>query len=91
MLRFAAAHAARAARGTGTRAFAAVPDGALQVGRLNHVAIAVPDLDKSISLYRDVLGAKVDAPEVRGASARSRVRTLARLTPAARRTCRSTA
>lgn len=30
-----------------------------QLGRLNHVAIAVPDLDKAASLYRDVLGAKV--------------------------------
>jgi methylmalonyl-CoA/ethylmalonyl-CoA epimerase len=30
-----------------------------RLGRLNHVAIAVPDLDKATSLYRDVLGAKV--------------------------------
>lgn len=29
------------------------------LGRLNHVAIAVPDLDKAASLYRDILGAKV--------------------------------
>ena len=29
------------------------------LGRLNHVAIAVPDLDKAAALYRDVLGAKV--------------------------------
>lgn len=29
------------------------------LGRLNHVAIAVPDLDKAASLYRDLLGAKV--------------------------------
>lgn len=27
-----------------------------KLGRLNHVAIAVPDLDKGISFYRDVLG-----------------------------------
>lgn len=30
-----------------------------QLGRLNHVAIAVPDLDKAARLYRDVLGATV--------------------------------
>ena len=35
-----------------------------QLGKLNHVAIAVPDLRKSMSLYRDVLGAKVSEPEV---------------------------
>ncbi len=29
------------------------------IERLNHVAIAVPDLDKAIELYRDVLGADV--------------------------------
>lgn len=34
----------------------------LQVGRLNHVAIAVPDLKAATALYRDVLGAKVSAP-----------------------------
>ena len=32
------------------------------IGRLNHVAIAVPDLDKAAALYRDTLGAKVSAP-----------------------------
>jgi methylmalonyl-CoA/ethylmalonyl-CoA epimerase len=32
------------------------------IGRLNHVAIAVPDLDKAAAIYRDVLGAKVSAP-----------------------------
>lgn len=32
------------------------------IGRLNHVAIAVPDLDKAAQLYRDTLGAKVSAP-----------------------------
>lgn len=30
-----------------------------EVGRLNHVAIAVPDLHKAAARYRDVLGAKV--------------------------------
>jgi methylmalonyl-CoA/ethylmalonyl-CoA epimerase len=32
------------------------------IGRLNHIAIAVPDLDKATAIYRDVLGAKVSAP-----------------------------
>ncbi|KAL6073537.1 Methylmalonyl-CoA epimerase, mitochondrial [Balamuthia mandrillaris] len=35
---------------------------ALKIGRLNHVAIAVPDLKQSSSLYRDILGAKVSSP-----------------------------
>ena len=34
------------------------------LGRLNHVAIAVPDLDRAASLYRDILGAKVSAAVV---------------------------
>ncbi len=32
------------------------------IGKLNHVAIVVPDLEKATALYRDVLGAKVSAP-----------------------------
>jgi methylmalonyl-CoA/ethylmalonyl-CoA epimerase len=32
------------------------------IGRLNHVAIAVPDLDRAAALYQDVLGATVSAP-----------------------------
>ncbi len=32
------------------------------IGRLNHVAIAVPDLAAASKLYRDTLGAKVSAP-----------------------------
>jgi methylmalonyl-CoA/ethylmalonyl-CoA epimerase len=32
------------------------------IGRLNHVAIAVPDLAASAAQYRETLGAKVDAP-----------------------------
>ena len=32
------------------------------IGKLNHVAIAVPDLDAATALYRDTLGAKVSAP-----------------------------
>ena len=31
------------------------------IGRLNHLAIAVPDLDAATALYRDTLGAKVGA------------------------------
>lgn len=33
------------------------------IGRLNHVAIAVPDLEAACSTYRGALGAKVSAPE----------------------------
>lgn len=33
------------------------------IGRFNHVAIAVPDLDAATSTYRDVLGAKVSDPQ----------------------------
>ena len=33
------------------------------IGRLNHVAIAVPDLAAGIAIYRDGLGATVSAPE----------------------------
>jgi methylmalonyl-CoA/ethylmalonyl-CoA epimerase len=32
------------------------------IGRLNHVAIAVPDLAAASALYRDTLGANVSAP-----------------------------
>jgi methylmalonyl-CoA/ethylmalonyl-CoA epimerase len=32
------------------------------IGRLNHVAIAVPDLAAATALYRDTLGAEVSAP-----------------------------
>jgi methylmalonyl-CoA/ethylmalonyl-CoA epimerase len=39
------------------------PDGERSmIGRLNHVAIAVNDLEKASSVYRDALGAKVGAP-----------------------------
>jgi methylmalonyl-CoA/ethylmalonyl-CoA epimerase len=33
------------------------------IGRLNHVAIAVPDLDQAVGQYRDILGAKVSEAE----------------------------
>ncbi len=32
------------------------------IGRLNHVAIVVPDLKAASRIYRDVLGARVSAP-----------------------------
>jgi methylmalonyl-CoA/ethylmalonyl-CoA epimerase len=32
------------------------------IGRLNHVAIAVPDLATASALYKDTLGAQVSAP-----------------------------
>eukprot|EP01117_Protostelium_nocturnum_P001451 TRINITY_DN1174_c0_g1_i1.p1 TRINITY_DN1174_c0_g1~~TRINITY_DN1174_c0_g1_i1.p1 ORF type:complete len:195 (+),score=57.55 TRINITY_DN1174_c0_g1_i1:62-646(+) len=35
----------------------------LQIGKLNHVAIAVSNLEESVKLYRDILGADVSAPE----------------------------
>ncbi|MCW8836099.1 MAG: methylmalonyl-CoA epimerase [Rhodospirillales bacterium] len=33
------------------------------IGRLNHVAIAVPDLEAAAAQYRDSLGAKVSEPQ----------------------------
>ncbi len=33
------------------------------IGRLNHVAIAVPDLDAACAQYREALGASVGAPQ----------------------------
>lgn len=33
------------------------------LGRLNHVAIAVPDLAAASAIYRDMLGATVSAPQ----------------------------
>jgi len=33
------------------------------IGRLNHVAIAVPDLDAAAAQYRDALGASVGQPQ----------------------------
>jgi methylmalonyl-CoA/ethylmalonyl-CoA epimerase len=32
------------------------------IGRLNHVAIAVPQLASAVAIYRDTLGAKVSEP-----------------------------
>lgn len=33
------------------------------IGRLNHVAIAVPDLDAAAAQYRDILGATISKPQ----------------------------
>ena len=33
------------------------------IGRLNHVAVAVPDLAAAVAQYRDTLGAQVSAPD----------------------------
>jgi len=33
------------------------------IGRLNHVAIAVPDLARAAAQYRDILGARVGRPQ----------------------------
>ncbi len=33
------------------------------IGKLNHVAIAVPNLEKSVAKYRDLLGANVSVPQ----------------------------
>ena len=38
------------------------PGSRAMIGRLNHVAIAVPDLEAGTALYRDTLGASVSAP-----------------------------
>ncbi|XP_014030950.1 methylmalonyl-CoA epimerase, mitochondrial isoform X2 [Salmo salar] len=36
-----------------------IPGSVWKLGRLNHIAIAVPDMEKATALYRDVLGAQV--------------------------------
>ncbi|KAM9861073.1 methylmalonyl-CoA epimerase, mitochondrial [Aulostomus maculatus] len=44
-----------------------IPGSLWKLGRLNHIAIAVPDMEKATALYRDILGAavsdKVPLPE----------------------------
>ncbi len=37
--------------------------GGFMIGKLNHVAIAVPDLEAATATYRDILGADVSAPQ----------------------------
>lgn len=50
---------AEAVHATGTIAATSTPKKVWQLGKLNHVAIAVPDIEKAAAMYRDVLGAKV--------------------------------
>ena len=45
-------------------AAASPPTSVWNLGKLNHVAIAVPNLEAATSLYRDMLGASVSAPQV---------------------------
>ena len=40
-----------------------VPEALWKLGRLNHIAIATPDLAKSASLYKDILGADISDPQ----------------------------
>ena len=44
---------------------ASPPASVWSLGKLNHVAIAVPNLEAATSLYRDMLGASVSAPQVK--------------------------
>ena len=37
-------------------------DAMRKIGRLNHIAIAVPDLAKAAGIYREMLGASVSEP-----------------------------
>ena len=43
---------------------ASPPASVWSLGKLNHVAIAVPDLTQATALYRDMLGASVSQPQV---------------------------
>ncbi|XP_023343340.1 methylmalonyl-CoA epimerase, mitochondrial [Eurytemora carolleeae] len=50
--------------GRQTRQYSVKSDHAVwSLGRLNHVAIAVPDLEAATALYRDILGATVSEPQ----------------------------
>jgi len=42
---------------------ASVPEALWKLGRLNHIAIATPDLAKSASLYKNILGAEISEPQ----------------------------
>lgn len=42
---------------------ASVPESLWKLGRLNHVAIATPDLAKAASLYKNILGAEISEPQ----------------------------
>ncbi len=53
---------ADAAPGRRSAQDAAVEEPSAMIGRLNHVALATPDLEKAAAFYRDILGADVSAP-----------------------------
>jgi len=59
------ARAAAGGGGAGARAAAgaAGPPAGARAGRLNHVAVVVPDLERAAARYREALGARVGAPE----------------------------
>uniref|UniRef100_UPI00398F0468 methylmalonyl-CoA epimerase, mitochondrial n=1 Tax=Pristiophorus japonicus TaxID=55135 RepID=UPI00398F0468 len=58
-----AASMLKVAMGTASRALSSGARAALwKLGRLNHVAIAVPAMDEARAFYRDVLGARVSEP-----------------------------
>jgi len=48
----------------GLSCWQSIPSKIWKLGKLNHVAIAVPDLEKATHLYRDVLGATVSEKHV---------------------------
>lgn len=48
------------------------------IGRLNHVAIVVPDLAVAAETYRTTLGAKVSAPGLLNAMRREKIQTRAK-------------
>lgn len=41
-----------------------IPKELQKIGRLNHVALAVPNLDKSVGFFKNVLGGEVSEKEV---------------------------
>lgn len=45
-----------------------MPSGVHKLGKLNHVAIAVPDLEKAVSFYKNILQAEVTDAVVRTAT-----------------------
>ena len=47
----------------GARSYS-TPPALWSLGRLNHVAIAVPDLQAATAMYRDLLGATVSGEQV---------------------------
>jgi len=44
--------------------FQVIPNRIWKLGKLNHVAIAVPDIEQAAVLYRDILGAAVSEKHV---------------------------